>query len=444
MVLQMSCDYSIEINSVSKVYDVYEQPIDRLKQMFLGSFGTFKTEFTAVDNISFNIKKGEVVGILGRNGSGKSTLLQMICSTLSPSAGKCKVHGRVAALLELGSGFNPDFTGKENVYLNATLLGLSRKEIDDKYESIIEFSGVPLEFISQPIRNYSSGMVVRLAFSVIVHVDADVLVIDEALSVGDAYFVQKCMRFLRRFMENGTIIFVSHDTSAILSLCNRAILLDSGRLVLDDSPKKVVETYLAQLYGNVNEDTVKKSKTVQDVDYIDQRMKFINSSNLRNDIDISVFNDSSSGFGVGGVEIINVKVLDDNGQPLSWLVGGELVSICVECETSIPLDRPIVGFQLKDKLGQVIIGDNSFIEFMNKSLCFSSGDKFDVRFTFRFPTLPAGEYSLGVAVANGSQDNHIQHQWLHDALILSVTHSSVAHGLVGIPMKSITFERLKS
>ncbi|MCW8348135.1 ABC transporter ATP-binding protein [Vibrio sp. ZSDZ65] len=440
----MSCDYSVEINDISKVYDVYEKPIDRLKQMFLGRFGTFKTEFTAVDNISFNIKKGDVVGILGRNGSGKSTLLQMICSTLSPSAGKCKVHGRVAALLELGSGFNPDFTGKENVYLNATLLGLSRKEVDDKYESIIEFSGVPPEFISQPIRNYSSGMVVRLAFSVIAHVDADILVVDEALSVGDAYFVQKCMRFLRSFMENGTIIFVSHDTSAILSLCNRAILLDSGSLVLDDSPKKVVETYLAQLYGNVNEDTVKKHKVNDDTDYIDQRMKFINNSNLRNDIDISIFNEESSGFGVGGVEVTKVKILDDNNQPLSWLVGGEFVSICVECETSIALDSPIIGFQLKDKLGQTILADNSYIEFMNKSLCFSPGDRFETKFAFRFPTLPVGEYSLGIAVANGSQENHIQHQWIHDALILTISSSSTVHGLIGIPMKNITIERLTS
>lgn len=438
----MCFETTIEVNNVTKSYDIYNRPNDRLKEIFFGRKKKYKSEFTAVSNVSLDIKKGDVLGILGRNGSGKSTLLQMICGTIKPSSGDVEIRGRVAALLELGSGFNPDFSGRENVYLNASLLGLSKKQIDENYNSIIEFSGIPDEFISQPIRNYSSGMVVRLAFSVIAHVDADILVIDEALSVGDAYFVQRCMRFLRDFMKKGTIVFVSHDTSAVLSLCNRAVLMEHGQMLLDGTPKDVVECYLAKLYGSENESkkTIKNNEKINSEDYIDQRLKFINSTNLRNDIEVSLFSDETKSFGVGGVEVIDVKLLDENNDPLSWVVGGETITLSISCSTSIALDKPIIGFQLKDKLGQVIIADNTFVRFVNSAVCFSAGEKFECKFTFRFPIIPAGSYSVGVAVANGEQENHIQHLWIHDALILNVNHSSVVHGLVGIPMKNISLK----
>ena len=190
---------------------------------------TFFREFWALKDVSFEVKRGETVGIIGRNGSGKSTLLQIICGTLSPTGGQVETHGRVAALLELGSGFNPEFTGRENVYMNGSVIGLSRDEIDTLFDDIVAFADIG-EFIDQPVKTYSSGMYVRLAFAVIAHVNADTLVIDEALAVGDVFFVQKCMRFLRKFMDEGTIIFVSHDTGAVVNLCNRAFMLNKGQV----------------------------------------------------------------------------------------------------------------------------------------------------------------------------------------------------------------------
>ena len=182
-------------------------------------------DFYALRDISFDVSRGETVGIIGRNGSGKSTLLQIIAGTLSPSEGQVSVRGRVAALLELGAGFNPDYTGRENAYLNAQLLGLSKSQVDERFEDIAAFADIG-EFIDQPVKVYSSGMYVRLAFAVVAHVDADVLIIDEALAVGDAFFTQKCMRFLRSFMSRGTVLFVSHDTGSVRNLCNRAIWLE--------------------------------------------------------------------------------------------------------------------------------------------------------------------------------------------------------------------------
>ena len=220
--LQMSSSFAISVKNLSKNYHIYERPQDRLKQSFYTRFQrltggmqkSYFKDFWALKNISLEIKKGQTVGIVGRNGSGKSTLLQLICGTLNPSDGVIKTNGRIAALLELGSGFNPEFSGRDNVFLNASILGLSQQEIHERFNQIERFADIG-DFIDQPVKTYSSGMVVRLAFSVIAHVDADILVVDEALAVGDAIFTQKCMRFIRQFQKRGTLLFVSHDTSAI-------------------------------------------------------------------------------------------------------------------------------------------------------------------------------------------------------------------------------------
>lgn len=226
----MSSDFAICVKNVTKTYQIYDKPQDRLKQSLWRGRKQFYSEFKALDDVSLEVKKRETVGIIGGNGSGKSTLLQIICGTLAPTAGTVEVNGRVAALLELGSGFNPEFTGRENVYMNASILGLSREEIDAKYDEILAFADIGA-FVDQPVKTYSSGMVVRLAFAVIAHVDADILVVDEALSVGDAVFTQKCMRFIRLFQARGTLLFVSHDIGAVQNLCRSAIWLAHGTSV---------------------------------------------------------------------------------------------------------------------------------------------------------------------------------------------------------------------
>ena len=219
----MSSDIAIRVQNITKTYQIYDKPQDRLKQSLWRGRKQFYREFKALDDVSFEVKKGETVGIIGRNGSGKSTLLQIICGTLAPTSGTVEVNGRVAALLELGAGFNPEFTGKENVYMNASILGLSKEEIDAKYDDIVAFADIG-DFIEQPVKTYSSGMYVRLAFAVIAHVDADILVIDEALAVGDVFFTQKCMRFIEQYQENGgAILFVSHDMATVTKLCQSVL-----------------------------------------------------------------------------------------------------------------------------------------------------------------------------------------------------------------------------
>ena len=444
-------EIAIRVSNLSKVYQVYERPGDRLKQSVLSRLQKriglaprkYYREFWALKDISFEVKKGETVGIIGKNGSGKSTLLQTICGTLEPTQGKVEIKGRVAALLELGSGFNPEFTGKDNVYMYAAVMGLSETEIDNRLQNILDFAGIG-DFISQPIKFYSSGMVVRLAFAVIVHVDVDVLIIDEALSVGDAFFVQKCMRFLRSFMKSGTVLFVSHDTSAVVNLCERVVWLDHGMVADVGTAKNMVERYLECLCNLQKVDTLKntaiceeQTRTNQE-NYRDMRQDFINASSLRNDIEVFHFGDNSSDFGSGGAVIIRTNLADKKGNPLSWVIGGEEVKLVVGVKAIRNLYRYIIGFQVKDRLGQIIFADNTFITYMNSPLTLNASETACIAFSFVMPILPSGHYSISVAIAEGSQEEHVILQWVHDALMIKVHSSVVCHGLIQVPMLDIT------
>lgn len=451
-----SDDVVIRVEGLSKHYQIYDTPRDRLKQFVLPRLQRLSRrpvrqyfhEFKALDDISFEVRRGETVGVIGRNGSGKSTLLQIICGTLAPTTGNVETRGRIAALLELGSGFNPEFTGRENVYLYASVLGLKTDEIAARFDSIEKFADIG-EFIEQPVKTYSSGMVVRLAFAVIAHVDADILVIDEALAVGDAFFVQKCMRFLRRFMEHGTILFVSHDTSAVVNLCNHAIWLAHGRICFQGSSKDASERYLAAMFESEQgspamppsprrpADTPNQPETVRDM-----RMDFINTTPLRNDIEAFTFKPDAAHFGQGGASIASVRLSDDAGNRLNWVVGGENVNLDIACEAHAALHGPIIGFFVKDRLGQTLFGDNTYLSYAQEPLWVDPGQTFHAQFTFRMPVLPPGDYSIAVAVAEGTQQDHVQHHWIHDAVILKSHSSSASTGLVGIPMTNISLAKI--
>lgn len=245
----MSSDAIVEIRGLSKTFPIYDKPHYRLMQMLLAGSRRWYREFTALSDINLVVRRGETVGIVGRNGSGKSTLLQIICGTLAPTEGEVRVRGRVAALLELGAGFNPEFTGRENVYLNGTVLGLTRTEVEHKLGSILAFAEIG-DFIDRPVKTYSSGMYVRLAFAVAIHVEPDLLVVDEALSVGDEAFQRKCFARIERLREGGcTVLFVSHAATTVVELCDRAILLDRGDLLADGLPKAVISRYQRMLYA---------------------------------------------------------------------------------------------------------------------------------------------------------------------------------------------------
>jgi lipopolysaccharide transport system ATP-binding protein len=451
----MNDDAAIRVDGLGKCYHIYETPRDRLKQMVLprlcGLLGlkekSYFKEFWAVQSVSFEVKRGESVGIIGRNGSGKSTLLQIICGTLNPTQGSVHTRGRIAALLELGSGFNPEFTGRENVFLNASVLGLSQSEIASRYEQIVSFAEIG-SFVDQPVKTYSSGMMVRLAFAVIAHVDADILVIDEALAVGDAVFTQKCMRFLRKFMETGTVLFVTHDTDAVTSFCQHAVLLARGAVVTSGPAKRVVEKYLELNYLETQkvelgaaERAPAETRVRQSAargEYRDMRADFINSTSLRNDVKVFKFDEHAGDFGAGGAELAHILILDVSGRSLAYVVGGEDVVLEIAFEAKQFIERPIIGFTFKNRLGQAIFVDNTYIAMRERQVRVEAGQTVTARFEFRFPLLPPGEYSLSPAIADGTQEEHVQLKWVHDALILKVESSHVWLGLIGLPMRNIS------
>lgn len=466
----MSSDQgSIQVDGLGKRYEIYAQPADRLKQMLLPRVGraigknglAYFKEFWALRGVSFEVRRGETMGIIGRNGSGKSTLLQMVCGTLHPTEGEVRGNGRIAALLELGAGFNPEFTGKENVYLSGLLYGIPEGELRKRYQSIVEFADIG-DFINQPVKTYSSGMYVRLAFAIAAHVDADTLVIDEALSVGDVLFTQKCMRFLREFQKHGTLLFVSHDTGAVTSLCSRAIWLDSGQMVMDGSARDVVERYLAEQHA-VDRASLGKSVTVRSMratagtaveglgpemplDVVDPRKDTLNGVATRNLVEVFEFDpeQTDNAFGTGAGRIVDVQLLNADGKIHRLTTGGEIVDLMIEAEVFEPLNAPIFGFYVKDRLGQRLFGDNTYLSYRESPIRAQSGTRLRSHFRFRMPVLPSGDYSVDVALADGTQENHTQQHWIHDALTFKASESTMRHGLVGIPMHTIEIEQMEA
>jgi lipopolysaccharide transport system ATP-binding protein len=439
---QAASEAVIVVTDIGKCFQLYERPENRLKQALVPrlqrAFGSEPTRFFreswALRDVSFGLARGETVGIIGRNGSGKSTLLQIICGTLSPTYGHVAVSGRIGALLELGSGFNPEFTGRENVYMNGAILGMSAEEIAAKYDDIVAFADIG-DFIDQPVKTYSSGMYVRLAFAVIAHAEADILVIDEALSVGDVFFAQKCMRFLRDFQRRGTVLFVSHDSSAVTNLCDRAIWLENGSVVMDGPAKEVCEAYHASTYGQVVKSLGDAKPTVRlDLGDIGDDGGFDQSSSR-----VFAFDPDRAGFGDGRASIVDVRFEDIDGAPLTQVVGGEVVRLVVACRAHQFLNSPIIGFFLKDRLGQHLFGKNTYREDKLASEV-DSGAQVQAMFEFRMPYLPRGQYSVDVAVADGTYLDHVQAAWVYDAVTLESATSTVSTGLVGIPFRSITLD----
>lgn len=450
-------DLAIKVENVSKAYTIWRDPAARLKHPFLDLAGELFpalrpridqkmqglcTEFYALKDVSFEVKKGESVGIIGRNGSGKSTLLQIIAGTLQPTEGSVTVNGRVAALLELGSGFNPEFTGRENVYLNCSILGLTKEETDARFDSIADFADIG-DFLEQPVKTYSSGMNMRLAFAVIAHVDADILIVDEALAVGDVFFVQKCMRFIREFQKTGTLLLVTHDTSGVRTLCQEALWLEKGITKGYGSSREISERYLEATYADRQgvvffEKEIQKPRKelpIQEEPLIDRRAEFLNHSNLRNDLEIFEFNPDSSAFGAGGAVIEEVRLLDASTvSPLAFGVGGEEVILSITARANVDLDRPILGFFLKNHLGQELFGDNTYLSHLDSPCFVSAGNTITATFRFQMPYLPPGDYMFATACANGTQDNHVQHHWLHEALPFKSQTSHIVYGLMGLPM----------
>lgn len=437
---------AISVSGLGKCYQMYDKPIHRMLQSLVGDRHRLYKEFWALRGIDFEVRRGEALGIVGRNGAGKSTLLQLIAGTLKPTEGQVATHGRVAALLELGSGFNPDFTGRQNVYLNASILGLTRAEIEARIGDILAYADIG-DFVDQPIRNYSTGMVMRLAFAVAAHVDADVLILDEALAVGDAFFTQKCMRFLREFRKRGTMLFVSHDGGAVTSFCDRAVWLEQGRIERIGDARTVMEAYLeASLIDRqggvgVRGDAGARAQSKRKERRINARQDLLDRTVLRNDMHIFPFQPDAEGFGEHKARVTDVTFCDDDGQPVAIVVAGERVVLEIDLLAEHDIDNIIVGFYVKDRLGQLLLGDNTVLSHEG-DFTVAAGEAFKARFCFEMPRLSANDYFITVGVAEGTQEQYVIQHWLHEALQFKATGGGFATGLVGVPMQEVSLERV--
>lgn len=435
-------DVVICVKNLTKVYHVYNKPQDRLKQMFMPRLnrllGRNKTskyfhEFRVLDDVSFTLRRGETVGVIGRNGAGKSTLLQLITGTLSPTAGEVEVKGRVAAILELGSGFNPEFTGRENIYMNATILGLSTEEIDERFDRIVAFADIG-KFIEQPIKAYSSGMMIRLAFAVQTQVDPDILIVDEALAVGDAKFQAKCFDRLRQLKENGTsILLVTHSSEQIVTHCSKAILLDQGIQLETGNPKYVVNRYLDILFGREN-DTA--TDTGGDTSNVVEKSQVENELSITDDVFSKRLGYSPYEYrwGDGKATILDFNMAVDNLRFNSVLLSGQNVSLSVAAKFHSNLYWPIFGVTIKTKEGITVYSANSeTLECAQIQELGRGGTvmRVDLGFTCRFGP---GDYfiSLGIATRNGEEI--VPHDRRYDVIHFQVPPNASMSGLLDLEL----------
>ncbi len=404
----MSSDYiAIRVQNLSKCYQIYDTPRDRLKQFLFPRFQRLSLqqqkryfrEFWAVNDVSFEVKKGETIGIIGRNGSGKSTLLQMISGTLNPTSGSVQINGRIAALLELGSGFNPEFTGRENIYLNGAILGLTNKEIDDRLAAIMTFADIG-DFIDQPVKTYSSGMYVRLAFAIQANVDPDILIVDEALAVGDTYFVHRCMLRFNELQRSGTtILFVSHDANAVRNLCSRAIWLTDGRIMEMGDSSAVVDAYLAHLFGQ---------KVVLPYTATDNKT---GESDLQSQTDLQMetsIPNIDRRLGDQSFEVVGVGLYDTSMNRIASSLNDEVVMLRMTIRNnSVSPNVPLVaGYVFRNNRGQEIASSNNKMEGIAIPPI-PAGSCHNIRIKISLPRLHPGSYAFSPTAGYIGSDQEI-------------------------------------
>lgn len=415
-----SNDIVIEVKNLGKSYNIYKRPQDRLKQSVLPRLQQFMgrpakryfREFWALRDVSFEVKKGETVGIIGRNGSGKSTLLQIVCDTLTPTKGTVRTQGRIAAILELGAGFNPEFSGRENVYLNGAILGLSKEEIDTRFDDIANFADIG-EFIEQPVKTYSSGMVIRLAFAVQAMVDPDILVVDEALAVGDEKFRRKCFARFEELRNNGTsILFVSHSMGQVVELCEKVLLLERGERLLFGEPLRVVRAYQRLIYAPTTEQPeMVKAYQLADQASRDEpslvelapEMGTLQEDTSEDLIDSSLIPASTQVYPVQGAEILSIRILDMEGRPVNLLKLKEDYQFEVSGRFLQDVENVYFGLHIRTVKGAGLTGQRypnqgKFIERVR------AGENFRITYGFKMLMLP-GTYFVSCGVWSANEPN---------------------------------------
>lgn len=413
---------AIDVRHLSKKYPIYKHRGDKLRELLGLTRFPLHQEFWALREVSFVVDAGQTVGIIGENGSGKSTLLQILAGIMRQTRGDCFVEGKVAALLELGSGFNPEFTGRENVFMNGAILGMERRQMELRFDHIARFAEIG-DFMEQPVKTYSSGMFMRLAFAVAVNVDPEILLVDEALSVGDLVFQHRCMHRMNQLRRKGkTIVLVTHDLAAITKFCDRAILLDKGLVLEDDRPDVVVQKYRAlafereRRYDSFEGDDGSEGAgevlspegeipVVRSIPNIDHR------------------------FGNGEAKILGIELLQENGRPTREIFGGQKLVVRISARFEEAIDRPILGYTLRDRMGVEISACNT--SYAGRLLPPArKGQIITSDFCVAFPHMAAGSYSLSPAVAKGSVLKHDMCDWIDNALVFSLRSEDMIYGML--------------
>lgn len=414
----------IKLNHITKAYALYENKMDKLKEALSLSNAKYHKDFYALKDVSFSIDKGECVGIIGLNGSGKSTMLKIITEVIAPTSGEFEVNGKISALLELGAGFNPEYTGMENIYLNSMLLGYSKEETDSKLDAILQFADIG-EFINQPVKTYSSGMFVRLAFSIAINVEPDVLIIDEALSVGDVFFQQKCYQKIREFADKSTVLIVSHDLNALTKFCKRILLMNHGELVFDGEPQEAITRYFRIKQGDMNK--IDTSFSLENVDFgqFIQPMENQYSGNMN--------------------VLIQKYFYAINGKPFAeYCCADNLFSISILAYSQIDIENLIVGFQIRDKYGNEVFGETSLTSHLEQQYSLKMGKNL-ISFEFVWPEIREGDYFITIGIGNGMDVlNQVEECWINNVIhVVATTHGKTIFGIFNQEMTTFQVTALK-
>lgn len=415
-------DNVISVKDLSKVYRLYDKPIDRLKESLNIFHKSYHKEYYALNNLSFDIKRGETVGIIGINGAGKSTLLKIITGVLTPTGGNIEVKGKISALLELGAGFNMEYTGIENIYLNGTMMGFSKEEVDKKLDDILDFADIG-DFVNQPVKTYSSGMFVRLAFAVAINVEPDILVIDEALSVGDVFFQQKCYKKIKELAGKSTVLIVSHDLNAMTKFCERIIVMSAGQKVFDGAPNEAIAKYFKLKQGALRND--KKSIELNNSDFEMYKAPDENSYSGKMDVIIEKYF-----YSIDNEPFSEVCQKDDE------------FKISLVINSKIDIESPIIGFQIRDKYGNEVFGQTSLTSPVEQGVI-KQGRNI-INFAFDWPEIREGDYFITIGIGNGTEVlNQVEECWINNAIhITATTHGKTIFGIFNHDMKEFEISKI--
>ncbi len=420
----------ITVENVTKIYPIYKKNSDRVKEVLSVTHKTYNKPFYALNGISFEIEKGETVGIIGTNGSGKSTILKIITGVVSPTAGKVNVDGKVSALLELGAGFDLDYTGIENIYMNGSILGYTKEEMDQKIPEILAFADIG-DFVYQQVKTYSSGMLVRLAFALAINVNPEVLIIDEALAVGDAFFQAKCFNKLEEIKERGTtILFVSHDIISVKKLCKRAIWIEKGNLREIGDAKEVCEHYLSM---QIEEQNKEKQKIVNDM-VLDNLVTDIKKGDKKLFPKIHI-DEATAVTGKMDGKIASFYIRNEQDQDVTVLKTGEKYRFGMLVEFYKDLENVLFGFEMENVRGVKLFSINNFLsdEVLAKVY---KGDCYEVSFEIELPKICTGEYLVSPSLAVGNQDNHVVVERIHNYMKITVDNDGYNLAVLDLEAKT--------